>query len=79
LASSTRYAMFASKPVEHLPRWLRASGLHITQASLDALNGLDAFQKLLVGFRILDDRGRRLSRAVAGRPRAESSEPDARS
>ena len=47
--------MFASKPVEHLPRWLRASSLHISQASLDALNGLYAFQKLLVGFRILDD------------------------
>jgi hypothetical protein len=47
--------MFASKPVEHLPNWLRASSLHIGQASLDALNGLYAFQKLLVGFRILDD------------------------
>jgi len=55
LVSSTRYAMFASKPVEHLPRRLRASSLHISQASLDALNGLYAFQKLLVGFRILDD------------------------
>ena len=47
--------MFPSKTVEHLPRWLRASSLHISQASLDALNGLDAFQQLLVGFRILDD------------------------
>jgi hypothetical protein len=47
--------MFASKPVEHLPRWLRAPSPHISQASLDALDGLDALQKLLVGFRILDD------------------------
>jgi hypothetical protein len=47
--------MFASKPVEHLPRWLRASSVHISQASLNALNGLYALQKLLVGFRILDD------------------------
>ena len=53
--TSTRYAMFASKPVEHLPRWLRASSLHISQASLDALNGLYALQKLLVGCRVLDD------------------------
>jgi len=47
--------MFASKPVEYLPRRLRASSLHISQASLDALNGLYAFQKVLVGLRILDD------------------------
>jgi hypothetical protein len=47
--------MFASKPVEHLPRWLRATSLHIGKASLNALNGLYALQKLLVGFRILHD------------------------
>ncbi len=29
--SSTWYAMFASKPVEHLPRWFRASSLQIGQ------------------------------------------------
>src|SRR5882672_4726519 len=55
LASSTRYAMLAPLPVEHLPRWLRAPSLHISQASLDALNGLHALQKFLVGLRILDD------------------------
>src|SRR6202035_1002811 len=54
-ASSTRYAMFASKPVEHLPRWLRSPSLHISQASLNSLNGRYALQKLLVGFCILHD------------------------
>jgi hypothetical protein len=40
---------------EHLPCRLRPSGLHVSEPSLNPLDGLDALRKLLVGFRILDD------------------------
>src|SRR5205814_7579195 len=55
LVNSTRYAMFAPEPVEHLPRGLRTSSLHVSEPSLNALDGFDAFEQLLVGFSILDD------------------------
>jgi len=54
-AISTRYAMLAPQPVEHPPRWLGTAGLYIGQPSLKALDGFDATQKLLVGFRVLHD------------------------
>jgi hypothetical protein len=47
--------MFASKPVEHLTRWLRASCFHVSQPSLNALDRLHAIEKLLVGFGILNN------------------------
>jgi hypothetical protein len=46
--------MSASKPGKHFPRRLRASGLHLSQPTLDALNRLYALEQLLVGPRILD-------------------------
>lgn len=47
--------MFTPQPVEHVPCWLRASGLHVSQPSLNALDGLHVIEKLLVGFRILNN------------------------
>lgn len=46
--------MPAAQPIEHLPRRLRAVGLHVRQTPLDALDGLHAVEQRLV-LRILHD------------------------
>lgn len=47
--------MPAAQPIEHLPRRLRAVGLHVRQTPLDALDGLHAVEQRLVRLRILHD------------------------
>lgn len=48
LARSTRYGMPAAQPIEHLPRGLRATGLHVGQPALNPLDGLHAVEERLV-------------------------------
>jgi len=40
--------MLPAQPIERLAGRLRAASLHVSEASLNALNRLDAFQKLLM-------------------------------
>ena len=47
--------MLAPQSVEHFPCRLRASGFHVGQPSLKALDGLHAIEKVLVGFGIPTD------------------------
>src|SRR5947209_1331125 len=47
--------MLAPNSGEHLPSWLRASSLHISQPLLKVLDRLDAIQKLLIGFGVLNN------------------------
>jgi hypothetical protein len=42
LAISTRYAMLAAEPSEHLLRRFRTAGLHIRQSPLNPFDCLDA-------------------------------------
>ena len=50
---STRYAMLAAQPVEHVPRALGATGLHIGQPALNPLDSVHAVEKRLVRLCIL--------------------------
>jgi hypothetical protein len=47
--------MLAAEPIEHLPRRLRAAGLHVPLTALNALDGLHSIQDRSVGLRILHD------------------------
>ena len=47
--------MLTPQSVEDLTCTLRATGFHVGQPSLKALDGLDAIEKLLIGFGILND------------------------
>ena len=47
--------MLAPRTVEYLPCRLRASGLHVGQPLLEALDSLHAIEKRLVGSCILND------------------------
>src|SRR5215218_5101522 len=53
--TSTRYAMLAAQPIEHLPCGLRATSFHIGQPALNPLDRLDAVEQSLVGLRVLHD------------------------
>src|SRR5437867_2489561 len=47
--------MLTPQPVEHLPRWLRASSFRVSKPSLNAFDGLYTLEQFLIGFSILDD------------------------
>lgn len=71
--------MLAAETVENLARRFRASSLHVSEASLNALDGLHALERLLVGFSVLDDNfGLTVDRQTKGLPvflrRSTSSE-----
>ena len=47
--------MLAPQPVEHFSRRLRTAGLHVGQAALKSLDGLDAIEELLIRLGVLND------------------------
>jgi len=54
LAISTRYAMLPAKPGKHLPRRLRAAGLHVRQSLSKRFNRFDPVKQRLVRRRVLN-------------------------
>src|SRR5262245_43618913 len=72
-AISTRYAMLAAEPREHLPRRLGAARLHVRQTMLNPFDRLDAVEERLVGLGILHDQ---LGLAVDGQDKRVSGLPE---